>query len=305
MPTEPGLTSSTPPAPRARERQVGVAEDHPRRVDAVEQLGLVVGRLGQERAHVAERRAVADQRVAVARQENGSEARSATSSSPSASRAAAIAPGTTGLSGAASGSAVQRSPLPRIQRRALELAQPRDGLGRPAAEQRVVAAEHPARRRPAASRVGEHRLERRQVAVHVVEQREHAAVYSIGPVSAALPPHEADPLVVTGPTLSLRYARAEDAPRLFELASDPAVTRFFSWGPVHERSTSPRPTSRRWPAKRERGELLDFLIVHHERRADRRHRPVGALAPATATPPSARGSGTAGGAAARTSSPRR
>ena len=50
-------------------------------------------------------------------------------------------------------------------------------------------------------------------------------------MSAAPPPHEADPLVVSGPTLSLRYARAEDAPRLFELASDPAVTRFFSWGP--------------------------------------------------------------------------
>ena len=47
-------------------------------------------------------------------------------------------------------------------------------------------------------------------------------------------PHEADPLVVTGPTLSLRYARAADAPRLFELARDPAVTRFFSWGPYTE-----------------------------------------------------------------------
>ena len=47
--------------------------------------------------------------------EKGSEARSATVSSPSAARAAAIAPGTTGLSGAAPGSAVQRSPLPRIQ----------------------------------------------------------------------------------------------------------------------------------------------------------------------------------------------
>ena len=47
--------------------------------------------------------------------ENGSEARSATTSGPSASRAAATAPGTTALSGAESGSAVQRSPLPRIQ----------------------------------------------------------------------------------------------------------------------------------------------------------------------------------------------
>ena len=45
------------------------------------------------------------------------------------------------------------------------------------------------------------------------------------------PPHERDPLVVTGPTLSLRYATEADAQRLLELASDAAVTRFFSWGP--------------------------------------------------------------------------
>ena len=38
-------------------------------------------------------------------------------------------------------------------------------------------------------------------------------------------------LVVTGPRLALRYATPDDAPRLFELAADPAVTRFFSWGP--------------------------------------------------------------------------
>jgi ribosomal-protein-alanine N-acetyltransferase len=82
-------------------------------------------------------------------------------------------------------------------------------------------------------------------------------------VSAAQPPHEADPLVVSGPTLSLRYARAEDAPRLFELASDPAVTRFFSWGPYTEPS-QPEAYIASLPAKRERGELLDFLIVHHD-----------------------------------------
>ena len=82
-------------------------------------------------------------------------------------------------------------------------------------------------------------------------------------MSAAQPPHEADPLVVSGPTLSLRYARAEDAPRLFELASDPAVTRFFSWGPYTELS-QPEAYIASLAAKRERGELLDFLIVHHE-----------------------------------------
>jgi ribosomal-protein-alanine N-acetyltransferase len=81
-------------------------------------------------------------------------------------------------------------------------------------------------------------------------------------------PHEADPLVVTGPTLSLRYATAEDAPRLFELASDPAVTRFFSWGPYTE-PDQPQAYIASLPAKRERGELLDFLIVHRE------HGPIG------------------------------
>ena len=45
----------------------------------------------------------------------GRAASSSTSSGPSASRQAAIAAGTTSLSGAAAGSAVQRSPLPRIQ----------------------------------------------------------------------------------------------------------------------------------------------------------------------------------------------
>jgi ribosomal-protein-alanine N-acetyltransferase len=76
-------------------------------------------------------------------------------------------------------------------------------------------------------------------------------------------PHEADPLVVTGPTLSLRYATAADAPRLFELASDPAVTRFFSWGP-YTAPEQPEGYIASLAGKRERGELLDFLIVQHE-----------------------------------------
>jgi len=69
--------------------------------------------------------------------------------------------------------------------------------------------------------------------------------------------------VVSGPTLSLRYARAEDAPRLFELASDPAVTRFFSWGPYTD-PTQPGAYIESLAGKRERGELLDFLIVHEQ-----------------------------------------
>jgi [ribosomal protein S5]-alanine N-acetyltransferase len=43
-------------------------------------------------------------------------------------------------------------------------------------------------------------------------------------------------VVVRGPTLSLRYLVPDDAPALFELARDPEVTRFFSWGPYGEES---------------------------------------------------------------------
>jgi [ribosomal protein S5]-alanine N-acetyltransferase len=80
---------------------------------------------------------------------------------------------------------------------------------------------------------------------------------------SAPPPHEADPLVVSGPALSLRYATPADAPRLMELASDPAVTRFFSWGPYTDIS-QPEAYIASLAGKRERGELLDFLIDHHE-----------------------------------------
>jgi ribosomal-protein-alanine N-acetyltransferase len=78
-------------------------------------------------------------------------------------------------------------------------------------------------------------------------------VYSIGAV----------PLTVSGPTLTLRYAAAEDVPRLFELGADPAVTRFFSWGP-YSSAEEPEAYIASLPARRERGDLLDFLIVHRE-----------------------------------------
>jgi len=41
-------------------------------------------------------------------------------------------------------------------------------------------------------------------------------------------------VLAQGPSLSLRYPRAADAPALFAHASDPEVTRFFSWGPYRE-----------------------------------------------------------------------
>jgi [ribosomal protein S5]-alanine N-acetyltransferase len=70
-------------------------------------------------------------------------------------------------------------------------------------------------------------------------------------------------VVVTGPTLTLRYATADDAPRLLELASDEAVTRWFSWGP-YETLDQPEAYIAGLEGKRERGELLDFLVVHPE-----------------------------------------
>jgi ribosomal-protein-alanine N-acetyltransferase len=84
-------------------------------------------------------------------------------------------------------------------------------------------------------------------------------VYSIGAVTE---------LTVTGPTLTLRYATPDDAPRLFELASDPEVTRFFSWGP-YRRVEEPQAYIAELPGKRDRGEMLEFLVDHAE------HGPVG------------------------------
>jgi [ribosomal protein S5]-alanine N-acetyltransferase len=70
-------------------------------------------------------------------------------------------------------------------------------------------------------------------------------------------------VVVNGPTLTLRYATADDAPRLLELASDAAVTQWFSWGP-YESLDQPEAYIAGLEGKRERGELLDFLVVHPE-----------------------------------------
>jgi ribosomal-protein-alanine N-acetyltransferase len=70
-------------------------------------------------------------------------------------------------------------------------------------------------------------------------------------------------VLVTGPSLTLRYATAADAPRLLELASDEAVTQWFSWGP-YQSPDQPEAYIAGLEGKRERGELLDFLVVHPE-----------------------------------------
>jgi [ribosomal protein S5]-alanine N-acetyltransferase len=76
------------------------------------------------------------------------------------------------------------------------------------------------------------------------------------------------PLTVSGPTLTLRYATPDDAPRLLELGADAAVTRFFSWGP-YQHVEEPLAYIEALEGKRERGELLEFLVDHAE------HGPIG------------------------------
>jgi RimJ/RimL family protein N-acetyltransferase len=73
----------------------------------------------------------------------------------------------------------------------------------------------------------------------------------------------AEELEVRGPELLLRYAREDDAPALFELASDPDVTRFFSWGPYTDESEAAAYV-RSLTRKRADGERLELVIVHPE-----------------------------------------
>lgn len=67
-----------------------------------------------------------------------------------------------------------------------------------------------------------------------------------------------------GPSATLRYATAADAPALLELGSDSEVTRFFSWGPYRS-IAEPKAYIAGLAGERERGERLDFLIVDHTR----------------------------------------
>ncbi len=67
-------------------------------------------------------------------------------------------------------------------------------------------------------------------------------------------------LEVRGPHLRLRIPREQDAQRLFELASDAEVTRFFSWGPYEDQSEAAA-----WletlPQRRADGIALELAIV--------------------------------------------
>lgn len=70
-------------------------------------------------------------------------------------------------------------------------------------------------------------------------------------------------LEVRGPTLTLRYPTEDDAEALLRLASDPEVTRWFSWGPYTD-AAQPRRFLSGLAEERRRGIKLDLLAVHHE-----------------------------------------
>ena len=72
-------------------------------------------------------------------------------------------------------------------------------------------------------------------------------------------------MVVRGPRLSLRYARADDAGELFELGRDPDVSRFFSWSPYAERGQA-EAFIERMAAEREAGGRLEFAIADEQDR---------------------------------------
>jgi ribosomal-protein-alanine N-acetyltransferase len=71
-------------------------------------------------------------------------------------------------------------------------------------------------------------------------------------------------IALHGPTLTLRPPAPADAAALLELASDPDVTKWFSWGP-YTSIEQPRAYIDAAAGRRERGEQLDLLVVHRER----------------------------------------
>ena len=67
-----------------------------------------------------------------------------------------------------------------------------------------------------------------------------------------------------GPRVRLRIPREQDARRLFELASDAEVTRFFSWGP-YQAEAEALAWLQTLPARRAEGvalELAGGLLLH-------------------------------------------
>ncbi len=66
-------------------------------------------------------------------------------------------------------------------------------------------------------------------------------------------------LEVRGPSLTLRLPAPRDIAALHALASDPEVTRWFSWGPYRSED-EPRAWVEQADARRERGERLELVV---------------------------------------------
>ena len=73
------------------------------------------------------------------------------------------------------------------------------------------------------------------------------------------PPPRTGELALTGASLRLRLPRLDDAPDLFAAASDPEVTRWFSWGP-YASADDALAYLERLPGERERGVQLDLVV---------------------------------------------
>src|SRR5689334_16361299 len=67
-------------------------------------------------------------------------------------------------------------------------------------------------------------------------------------------------MVIHGERLTLRYARADDAPALYERGRDADVSRFFSCGPYTDESQASA-FIEQMAAQRETGERLEFVIT--------------------------------------------
>jgi hypothetical protein len=174
MPTEPGLTSSTSPVAAGRRKlDVDVAEHEPCLCGPASSSSSSSPGWGANGAHVGDGRGVHEARaghLGLGREppelvgervaERGAHVGDRRLQAAVVRRRGGVA-----------GPAVDVAADPG---RRLQLAQAGDGLRRPGAEQRVVAAEHPPARAGGA-RVRENRVESVQVSVHVVENGDHSA----------------------------------------------------------------------------------------------------------------------------------
>lgn len=72
-------------------------------------------------------------------------------------------------------------------------------------------------------------------------------------------------MIVRGPRLTLRFARPDDAPVLYELGREPEVSRFFSWGPYTEPAQAAA-FIEQMAEQRAGGERLEFVIAGEDDR---------------------------------------